>query len=64
MSNFDNHIIGIFQDDLETVKEFLKIAINTIIFNRWLTTIKYIIYPLELIQITYVKKVLLKIFHI
>ena len=36
MSNIDNHIVGIFQDDLETVKEFLKIAINTIIFNRWL----------------------------
>ena len=30
MSNYDSHIIGVFKDDLETVKEFLKIAINTI----------------------------------
>ena len=36
MSNFDSHSIGIFKDDLLTVKEFVKVAINTIIFNRWI----------------------------
>ena len=36
MSNYDCHNIGIFQDDLETVKEFLKLAINTIFFHRWI----------------------------
>ena len=41
MSNYDNHIVGIFQDDIETVKEFLKIAINTIFFHRWINKLKF-----------------------
>ena len=55
MSNFDNHIIGIFQDDLETVKEFLKIAINTIIFNRWLTNTNYVCEKSVIKDISYMK---------
>ena len=55
MSNFDNHIVGIFQDDLETVKEFLKIAINTIIFNRWLTNKNYVCEKSAIKDISYMK---------
>ena len=55
MSNFDNHIIGFFQDDLETVKEFLKIAINTIFFNRWITNNNYICETSEIKDISYMK---------
>ena len=55
MSNIDNHIIGIFQDDLETVKEFLKIAINTIIFNRWLNNTNYICEKSIIKDISYMK---------
>ena len=55
MSNIDNHIVGIFQDDLETVKEFLKIAINTIIFNRWLNNTNYICEKSIIKDISYMK---------
>ena len=55
MSNFDSHIVGIFQDDLETVKEFLKIAINTIIFNRWLNNTNYICEKSIIKDISYMK---------
>ena len=30
-----------FKDDLSTIKEFLKIAINTIIYHRWLNNTNY-----------------------
>ena len=55
MSNFDSHIVGIFQDDLETVKEFVKIAINTIIFNRWLTNANYVCEKSDIKDISYMK---------
>ena len=55
MSNYDSHIIGVFQDDLETVKEFLKIAINTIFFNRWITNNNYICEKSVIKDISYMK---------
>ena len=36
MSNCGNHAINIFEDDLYTVKEYLKIALNTVFYHRWL----------------------------
>ena len=55
MSHYDSHIIGIFQDDSETVKEFLKIAINTIFFNRLLNNNKYICENSAIKNISYMK---------
>ena len=40
MSNYGKHMIR-FKDDLSTIKEFLKIAINTIIYHRWLNNTNY-----------------------
>ena len=36
MANFGNHTIPIFQDDILTVKEYLRIAINVVFYHRWL----------------------------
>ena len=55
MSNYDNHIVGIFQDDIETVKEFLKIAINTIFFHRWINNNNYICETSLIKDISYMK---------
>ena len=55
MSNYDSHTMAIFQDDLETVKEYLKIAINTIFFNRWLTNNNYICEKSVIKDISYMK---------
>ena len=41
MSNFGNHIMPIFEDDLETIKEYIKIALNIIFFHRWLNNNNY-----------------------
>ena len=41
MSNFGNHTITIFEDDLYTVKEYLKIALNTVFYHRWLKNNDY-----------------------
>ena len=55
MSNFDSHSIGIFKDDLLTVKEFVKVAINTIIFNRWIINNNYICESSAINNISYMK---------
>ena len=55
MSHFDTHVIGIFQDDIETVKEFLKIAFNTIFFNRLLNNNNYICESSAIKNISYMK---------
>ena len=36
MANFGSHTIPIFQDDISTVKEYLRIAINVVFYHRWL----------------------------
>ena len=41
MSNYEDHVIGLYQDDIDSVKEFLKIAINTIFFHRWINNKNY-----------------------
>ena len=41
MSNFRIHTITIFEDDLYTVKEYLKIALNTVFYHRWLKNNDY-----------------------
>jgi hypothetical protein len=55
MSNYDCHNIGIFQDDLETVKEFLKLAINTIFFHRWINNNNYTCETSAIKDISYMK---------
>ena len=35
MANFGSHTIPIFQDDISTVKEYLRIAINVVFYHRW-----------------------------
>ena len=55
MSNYDLHTVGIFQDDLETVKEYLNIAINTIFFHRWLNNINYTSEKSSINNISYIK---------
>ena len=41
MANFGNHTIPIFQDDILTVKEYLRIAINVVFYHRWLNNSNY-----------------------
>ena len=41
MSNFRIHTITIFEDDLYTVKEYLKIALNIVFYHRWLINNDY-----------------------
>ena len=41
MSNFGKHIMPIFEDDLETIKEYIKISLNIIFFHRWLNNNNY-----------------------
>ena len=36
MANYGNHTLPIFKDDIFTIKEYLKIAINIIFYHRWL----------------------------
>ena len=36
MANIGNYDIPLFEDDVESIKEFFKIAVNTIIYHRWL----------------------------
>ena len=55
MSNIGNHIIQIFKDDKPTVKEYLKIAINMIIFHRWLNNNNYIEIKSGINNISYIK---------
>ena len=55
MSNFGNHIIQIFKDDKPTVKEYLKIAINMIIFHRWLNNNSYVDIKSDINNISYIK---------
>ena len=35
MANIGNYDIPLFEDDVESIKEFFKIAVNTIIYHRW-----------------------------
>ena len=55
MSNIGNHIIQIFKDDKPTVKEYLKIAINMIIFHRWLNNNNYKEIESNINNISYIK---------
>ena len=55
MSNIGNHIIQIFKDDKSTVKEYLKIAINMIIFHRWLNNNSYVDIKSDINNISYIK---------
>ncbi len=41
MSNIAKHTIEIFEDDLTTIKEYLKIALYTIFYHRWLNNNNY-----------------------
>ncbi len=55
MANFGEYQIPHFEDDLPTIKEFLRIVLNTIFFHRWIGETNFedcdSIFP----NITYVK---------
>ena len=55
MANFGDYQIPHFEDDLPTIKEFLRIVLNTIFFHRWIGETNFedcdSIFP----NITYVK---------
>ena len=55
MSNVGNHTISIFEDDLETIKEFIKISFNTIFYHRWLNNTNYIEEESNIKNISYMK---------
>ena len=55
MSYFDSHTIGIFENELLTVQEFIKVAINTIMFNRWIINNNYICQSSAINNISYMK---------
>ena len=55
MSNFGSHIMPIFEDDLETIKEYIKIALNIIFFHRWLNNNDYMEENSIINNISYIK---------
>lgn len=55
MANFGNYDIPLFEDDIQTIKEFFRIVLNTIIFHRWLGESKFEDTESIFSNITYVK---------
>ena len=55
MANFGNYDIPLFEDDIQTIKEFFRIALNTIVFHRWLGESKFEDTESIFSNITYVK---------
>jgi len=55
MSNIGNHSLPIFEDNLPTIKEYLKIALNTVFFHRWLNNNNYIEEKSIINNISYIK---------
>ena len=55
MSNIGMHTMGIFEDDLLTVKECLKIALYTIFYHRWLNNNNYTDEESNITNISYKK---------
>ena len=55
MTNFGKYDIPIFKDDLTTIKEYFRIALNTIFFHRWLGQTNYIDTKSIFNSITYIK---------
>ena len=55
MTNFGKYDIPIFEDDLTTIKEYFRIALNTIFFHRWLGQTNYVDTKSIFNNITYIK---------
>ena len=55
MANYGNHTLHIFQDDKDTVKEYLKIAINIIFYHRCLNNNNFILEKSIINDISYFK---------
>lgn len=37
MTNYGNYEIPVFQDDLQTIKEFMRISLHSIFYHRFLS---------------------------
>ena len=55
MTNFGKYDIPVFEDDLTTIKEYFRIAVNTIFFHRWLGCPNWVDTKSIFNTITYVK---------
>ncbi len=55
MANFGEYQIPHFEDDLPTIKEFLRIVLNTIFFHRWIGETNFEDCDSIIPNITYVK---------
>lgn len=55
MTNFGKYDIPLFEDDLTTIKEYFRIALNTIFFHRWLGQTNYEDAKSIFNNITYIK---------
>lgn len=55
MANYGNYDIPLFEDDIQTIKEFFRIVLNTIFFHRWLGETKFEDTESIFSNITYVK---------
>jgi hypothetical protein len=55
MTNYGNYEIPVLEDDLNTIKEFLRISLHTIFFNRWLGETKFEDMESQFSNISYIK---------
>ena len=55
MANYGKHIIPLFEDDVLTIKEYLKIVLNIIFYHRWLGSNNYIQTKSNINNISYMK---------
>lgn len=55
MANYGNYEIPVFEDDINTIKEFLRISLHTIFFHRWLGEDNFEDIESQFSNISYVK---------
>ena len=57
MTNYGNYDIPVFEDDLYTIKEFIRISLHTIFFHRWLGENQFEDVESQFSNIYYVKNI-------
>ena len=55
MTNYGKHILPLFEDDILTIKEYLRIAINIIFYHRWIGCNNYTQVKSNINNISYMK---------
>lgn len=55
MTNYGNYEIPVLEDDMNTIKEFLRISLHTIFFHRWLGENNFEDIESQFSNISYVK---------